>query len=591
MRESFARPAGALAVMQMEPPKSRRARTLAPYLLGDLDDHREFGPLLFLGQNISLLGGGEAALGREAQLVERSVFPRLIDPPLDVVSPLQRATLGGDEAHYHSLLALWQETQRLEPARALCVVLQKIPIIRNAAKQQFRNRLVPPFRDPGGPEVAAAHMRGDRHIGGLGFERLIEGLGINTRQLVHILTAGLCLGQLLLGTQVGPYRVIQLKVTAAGIVKGHHRLGVEFGKIVEIGARVGICLTADGIASAAEMHDRWRGDGHLRHEPGVGLQEPEVTNHRVVGREVEPARHLEALWLSLDPPELDAVVEHDPLATLKLPEEIEVPPRTAELAVGGKLQTYLVLLGEDLGNFLVLDPLQLRRRDLALLAFVAGFLECRRSQQATDHVGAEWRCGRWHKLLSLRTVDASPQVSGGLVGVLFRSVTPKCISSRAGSLASVALSPTNTTRPRSSMMTRSVKPKILRAFCSTTMADIPSSRMTLASTIKSSSTMIGAKPSSGSSSRMIRGLTMRARPIASICCSPPESWLPRLSRRCSSRGNMANTRSTVHAPGRAMAVRFSSTVSERKMLRSCGDQPTPAATRRSGRSRVDRKST
>ena len=49
---------------------------------------------------------------------------------------------------------------------------------------------------------------------------------------------------------------------------------------------------------------------------------------------------------------------------------------------------------------------------------------------------------------------------------------------------------------------------------------------------------------------------------------------------------MSNTRLTVHAPGRAMAVRFSSTVSDLKMLRSCGDQPMPAWTRRSGRSRV-----
>jgi len=35
-------------------------------------------------------------------------------------------------------------------------------------------------------------------------------------------------------------------------------------------------------------------------------------------------------------------------------------------------------------------------------------------------------------------------------------------------------------------------------------------------------------------------------------------------------------RATVQRPGRSTAVRFSSTVSERKMLRSCGTQPIPA---------------
>ncbi len=39
----------------------------------------------------------------------------------------------------------------------------------------------------------------------------------------------------------------------------------------------------------------------------------------------------------------------------------------------------------------------------------------------------------------------------------------------------------------------------------------------------SSSTTIGARPSSGSSSRSSAGLVISARAIASICCSPPES--------------------------------------------------------------------
>ena len=63
----------------------------------------------------------------------------------------------------------------------------------------------------------------------------------------------------------------------------------------------------------------------------------------------------------------------------------------------------------------------------------------------------------------------------------------------------------------------------------------------------SSSTMTGARPSDGSSINRTVGLPISARPIASICCSPPESWLPRLLARSASRGNSSKT--FVHRPG------------------------------------------
>src|SRR5215831_293769 len=115
-------------------PRVRRRRPSAPHLAGDLDDHLEFGPLLLLGENVALLGGGKAALGRQAQLLERSEFRRLVEPPLDGVLLLQRAALGGDEPHRHALLALGQEAQRLEPARALGVVFQEVAIVGDAAE-------------------------------------------------------------------------------------------------------------------------------------------------------------------------------------------------------------------------------------------------------------------------------------------------------------------------------------------------------------------------------------------------------------------------------------------------------------------------
>ncbi len=65
----------------------------------------------------------------------------------------------------------------------------------------------------------------------------------------------------------------------------------------------------------------------------------------------------------------------------------------------------------------------------------------------------------------------------------------------------------------------------------------------------SSSTMMGARPSSGSSSSSSAGLVISARAIASICCSPPESWLPMLPRRSASRGKSSIDGRQVPAAG------------------------------------------
>ena len=77
--------------------------------------------------------------------------------------------------------------------------------------------------------------------------------------------------------------------------------------------------------------------------------------------------------------------------------------------------------------------------------------------------------------------------------------------------------------------------------------------------------------------------------MASICCSPPESLLPRWDSRSASRGKRPNTRSVVQPPparARAATVRFSSTVSDGKIRRPCGTSAMPMATIRSELIRV-----
>ena len=63
-------------------------------------------------------------------------------------------------------------------------------------------------------------------------------------------------------------------------------------------------------------------------------------------------------------------------------------------------------------------------------------------------------------------------------------------------------------------------------------------------------TSCGASPSEGSSSSSSRGSDISARPMASICCSPPESSPARCPARSASTGNSSWTRSRASARGR-----------------------------------------
>ena len=104
-------------------------------------------------------------------------------------------------------------------------------------------------------------------------------------------------------------------------------------------------------------------------------------------------------------------------------------------------------------------------------------------------------------------------------------------------------------------------------------------------------TSSGARPSEGSSSRSSRGCAISARPIASICCSPPES-VPAFWREALAQPREQRERALVgdsHRAGRrryAPIWRFSRTVRLAKMRRPSGTCEIPRATRRSARSAV-----
>src|SRR5262245_35519935 len=90
-------------------------------------------------------------------------------------------------------------------------------------------------------------------------------------------------------------------------------------------------------------------------------------------------------------------------------------------------------------------------------------------------------------------------------------------------------------------------------------------------------TITGASPSVGSSSRSSRAPVRRMRPMASICCSPPESFVPWLLRRSRRLGKSSKICCTERPPGATCggSSRFSSTSRLAKMPRSSGQNAMP----------------
>src|ERR1051325_3334862 len=71
---------------------------LVPDLGGDLDDARELRPLLVFAQRIAVVRAREAALRREAQVLQRHMASRLVDAALERIFGFERTGLGRDEA-------------------------------------------------------------------------------------------------------------------------------------------------------------------------------------------------------------------------------------------------------------------------------------------------------------------------------------------------------------------------------------------------------------------------------------------------------------------------------------------------------------
>src|SRR6267378_689130 len=364
----------------------------APYLFRDIDREPQLRPLLFLGEDVTLFGRGEAALRRNRELIQGHEFSCFFQPTLDVVLFLQFAGLRGDDANHHDLVALWQIPQRLEAAGAFGIIFEEIAVVVGAGQHGLRHRLITAGRNPGGAEIAAADMRGDGHVGRPLGDRIVDHTGIDFLQAIGIVAVLARLLQFILRAEIGPHGVIELQIAAAGVVERLHRLAIGLCEVLEENVEIGIHLFRDRPAAAAEMQHRWRGDRHLRHhmrDLALPLQELEMRQHRMIVGEIQLADHAYRVVPGLDARELNTLVGVEQFAAGELCEKVEMPPRAAEFAVGRKLQADRRLLVHDLFDFHVLDLAQIGGRNLALLQFGTRLLDLRRPQQAADLVSTE----------------------------------------------------------------------------------------------------------------------------------------------------------------------------------------------------------
>src|SRR5438874_2301992 len=107
---------------------------LAPDFAGGFNHETQLRDLLVPVQTIALDGRGKAALRAKAELLERHVFCRFVDPALQIVLAFERGALAGHEAEHHSFVPPRHEAQRLEPTRAGIVVFEEEAVDRQLAE-------------------------------------------------------------------------------------------------------------------------------------------------------------------------------------------------------------------------------------------------------------------------------------------------------------------------------------------------------------------------------------------------------------------------------------------------------------------------
>src|ERR1700724_2743928 len=366
----------------------------SPPLLGDLAAHPQLGPLFLFDESIPFLGRGEAALRREAELLEIGEFGGFLDAPLDDVLGFQRAGLGRHQAE-HSKAIFLQALERLKTAGAVGVVFHEIAVHLDLVEQHFLLGLVAAGAHEGRFVIAAAQMHGHPHVRRNVGHRDVDELAVERAERFGIVAAILHLLAIFRIAQHGDEDFVELQVAAGGIGERPHGFFVRLAEIGEHRVELGIDRLVDRRADRAAVQRRRRRDRDLRRTRGVCLDEFEMLDHRMAG-EADLAGDLGAFVARPRRGEGDAGLHDGLLDAIEAPEEIEMPPGAAELAVGDRLQAGRFLLFDDVHELAVFRRFQLARRDIARAPALARLFEPRGPQQAADMIGAERQFGSLH---------------------------------------------------------------------------------------------------------------------------------------------------------------------------------------------------
>ena len=184
--------------------------------------------------------------------------------------------------------------------------------------------------------VAAAQMHGDGHVGRNVGHRRVDEIAVERPQRLRVVAARHHLGAIVLVAQHRDRHFVELQIAAAGVGEGAHDFFVGLAEIGEHLVAVGIDSCVDRRQRRASDHRGRRRDRHLRPALGVRSDELEMLEHRMA-READLTGDLEALVTRRHPGKGNALIHDVLFDAVEFPQEIELPPRAAEFAVGDRI--------------------------------------------------------------------------------------------------------------------------------------------------------------------------------------------------------------------------------------------------------------
>ena len=318
---------------------------LFPDLIRDFFYQCQLSPLLFFGQLVADLAGGESALRAQAQPIQRKVLRGLMNSVDDRLLILQLGGFGGDQAKYNLLIAGYF-SQRLKAAGTLIVKFQIVCRYILAGKQSLGDTVIGAAARVGGVEIAG-------------------GIQIGNDLLIAL---GDVLDQLF-----GKFIVF------AGILesKGHDHLLQK------------LCWSRDGLLGDSIFVFQCVNEPEMLYKR-MALYRDLTGQIGVVDHRGFSVKRQSGQSLGMSD-------------SMEAPHKIQMPGGSAEFAIRDYMISGGFLLGDKIQNTFVLYGFQVCGGDVSGLEISADLLQLSRPQKASYIVITKWYMGLRHDIFSLST--------------------------------------------------------------------------------------------------------------------------------------------------------------------------------------------